>query len=716
MAIVLRGTVSIKDTPGSGGSDPLLARNPTSGTVEASVAGVPSTLPNGYIFVGNGSGVATAVLPSGDISLSNAGVFGIIPGVIIDSDINAAAAIALSKLAPLTPNRALYSSAGGVISASNVTFAELNYSSGVTSPIQTQLDSKQVTITGAATTIVTSDLTPNFTLVSDGSGKVSVGAINTTKLGYLLNVTSDIQNQLSTLFVGNATDSNVQTPNVSQDGFTLVWDNTGNKYTLRSVNAAGVPNGGTTNQYLVKTSNTDQATGWATLTLSKVTDVSATNQEVNALSGLDYTNVNSTQLNYLSGLASNVQTQLSTTINGLSTSPLVQSPTNAQNDFSITWDNINSVYTLKPRTSGGGGGGDRWATFSTTTLTITGSGNILFTVEPGLAYTTGQLFVIAVDGSPLDRMEGLVISYNPVTGQFSGSVTASAGSGTFSSWDVNLQAGVISPPSNIYGGMSPTNITVGGLAAGTAIAGSTYDSIIQQMTQFYFAPTFSSFSITGQAVLIEVGVGLSGTKTFTWGTTNSGNVQTNSIAVRDVNASTLIGSSLPNTGSASLAIGTITNTSPISQSWRIEGTNTNSGSMTPVSFTVNSIYPVFYGKVASGGAPPGGSRPTANQTLINSGTKVLINSTGTVTLNFNSGTDDYFWFAIPASSTSKSNWFISSLNNGLIGGSVNPGGNLFPDPDVVTINSPTSLWTGVSYKIYITNFQSAVVVNMDLRN
>ena len=53
------------------------------------------------------------------------------------------------------------------------TAAELNYVDGVTSNIQTQLDSKQATITGAATTIATDDLTVSRALTSNGSGTVS---------------------------------------------------------------------------------------------------------------------------------------------------------------------------------------------------------------------------------------------------------------------------------------------------------------------------------------------------------------------------------------------------------------------------------------------------------------------------------------------------------------------------------------------------------------
>lgn len=73
---------------------------------------------------------------------------------------------------------------------------ELGYSVGVTSAIQTQLDAKQATITGGATTIATSDLTVSRALVSDGSGKVAVATTTSTEISYLNGVTSAIQTQL----------------------------------------------------------------------------------------------------------------------------------------------------------------------------------------------------------------------------------------------------------------------------------------------------------------------------------------------------------------------------------------------------------------------------------------------------------------------------------------------------------------------------------------
>jgi hypothetical protein len=78
------------------------------------------------------------------------------------------------------------------------TTTELNYVDGVTSAIQTQLNGKQATITGAATTIDDSNLTANRAVVSNGSGKVAVSAVTSTELGYLDGVTSAVQTQINT--------------------------------------------------------------------------------------------------------------------------------------------------------------------------------------------------------------------------------------------------------------------------------------------------------------------------------------------------------------------------------------------------------------------------------------------------------------------------------------------------------------------------------------
>ena len=81
--------------------------------------------------------------------------------------------------------------------AAGVTSTELGHLDGVSSALQTQIDSKQATVTGAASTIVSSDLTADRALLSDSSGKVAVSTVTSIKLGYLSDVTSSIQTQLN---------------------------------------------------------------------------------------------------------------------------------------------------------------------------------------------------------------------------------------------------------------------------------------------------------------------------------------------------------------------------------------------------------------------------------------------------------------------------------------------------------------------------------------
>jgi hypothetical protein len=96
----------------------------------------------------------------------------------------------------LTANRAVISNGSQKIAVSDVTDTELGYLDGVTSAVQTQIDSKQATITGGATTITSSNLTASRALQSNGSGKIEVSDVTTTELGYLDGVTSAIQTQL----------------------------------------------------------------------------------------------------------------------------------------------------------------------------------------------------------------------------------------------------------------------------------------------------------------------------------------------------------------------------------------------------------------------------------------------------------------------------------------------------------------------------------------
>lgn len=121
----------------------------------------------------------------------------IVAGSLVNADISATAAIAVSKMAAQTANRALATDASGFQTPSATTDTELGYVSGVTSAIQTQLNAKQATITGAATTVVSSDLTADRAMQTDSSGKIAISSVTSTELGYLAGATSTIQNQIN---------------------------------------------------------------------------------------------------------------------------------------------------------------------------------------------------------------------------------------------------------------------------------------------------------------------------------------------------------------------------------------------------------------------------------------------------------------------------------------------------------------------------------------
>lgn len=108
----------------------------------------------------------------------------------------------------LTASRAMVSDASGKIAVSAVTAAELAYLTGLTANVQTQLDGKQSTITGAATSIVTSNLTASRALVSDGSGKVAVSSITAVELGYLSGASSNLQAQINGKLATDGTAAN----------------------------------------------------------------------------------------------------------------------------------------------------------------------------------------------------------------------------------------------------------------------------------------------------------------------------------------------------------------------------------------------------------------------------------------------------------------------------------------------------------------------------
>lgn len=156
-----------------------------------------------------------------------------------------------------------------------------------------------------------------------------------------------------------------------------------------------------------------------------------------------------------------------------------------------------------------------------------------------------------------------------------------------------------------YNRATPVPTTIGGVSAGSTFAGSVQDAL-DKLFYPYQAPAFTSFSFS-QTSPLEVGATIAaGSKTFTWATSNSSNVATDTIEIDDVTASTNLHTGGANDGSETLAVGAITKTSATTHTWRITGTNTNAGTFTR-DFTVTWQWRRFYGESTT---------PTADESLV----------------------------------------------------------------------------------------------------
>lgn len=104
----------------------------------------------------------------------------------------------------------LIDSAPNTLDTLNEIAAALNDDPDFYNTITTLINGKEATITGAATTITSSDLTADKAVVSNASGKIAVSVVTSTELGHLSGVSSAIQTQIDgkqdTLTAGNGID------------------------------------------------------------------------------------------------------------------------------------------------------------------------------------------------------------------------------------------------------------------------------------------------------------------------------------------------------------------------------------------------------------------------------------------------------------------------------------------------------------------------------
>jgi len=117
--------------------------------------------------------------------------------------------------------------------------------------------------------------------------------------------------------------------------------------------------------------------------------------------------------------------------------------------------------------------GDKYYTTSTTSLSVA-NGNKSLTVGTGLSYTTQQSVIVAYDAA--HHMHGVVTSYNSSTGAMVVDVSQHTGTGTYTSWTVNVGGVVAGSWGSITGTLSDQTDLQSALDAKLAVttAASTY--------------------------------------------------------------------------------------------------------------------------------------------------------------------------------------------------------------------------------------------------
>lgn len=158
-------------------------------------------------------------------------------------------------------------------------------------------------------------------------------------------------------------------------------------------------------------------------------------------------------------------------------------------------------------------------------------------------------------------------------------------------------------------------------------SGKTFEQVMNLIAVEFLVPTFSAFAISAQSTQLESGDQIvSGNKTFTWSSTNSGNITTNSILIRNQTANITLSSGLTNDGSEVINLpSNIVLTGVSSQVFRIMATDTQSTGFQR-DFTVSSGYKVFYGDSVAAPANSANVRALANNRFTNAGNTFTLNT------------------------------------------------------------------------------------------
>ena len=132
------------------------------------------------------------------------------------------------------------------------------------------------------------------------------------------------------------------------------------------------------------------------------------------------------------------------------------------------------------------------------------------------------------------------------------------------------------PARERYTNAEAMTVTVGGWEAGSTFAGLTMQQMWDGLLYPYQYPSFQTFVMVGQTLVLEVGDSTGADPTFTWTTQYPFNIAASSISIDDVTGGTELASGLADDGSESVTLPVITYDTSAIHVFGISGLNTKS--------------------------------------------------------------------------------------------------------------------------------------------
>lgn len=183
--------------------------------------------------------------------------------------------------------------------------------------------------------------------------------------------------------------------------------------------------------------------------------------------------------------------------------------------------------------------------------------------------------------------------------------------------------------------------TVENIPANTDLTQYTLEELIANQYAPFIAPTFSAFTITGQSTTVPVGTVVSGIKEFAWSFNNSGNVQANTLDIRDVTNGVYLETNISVSSPSFTDVGSVTKTTQTSHSWRVEATDIQGNTFVSSDFSINWR---FFRHWGFSNAPPS----TSGDILNLPGSELSTNHSKTLDTGSPTG-NQYFSFTYPTS-------------------------------------------------------------------